>query len=76
VVSLFVTRTSSGSFDVVARHAEEQLDDYPFESTDGSVIQAGILIALPCGDLQTTQSPPSRRNLRETGRVAHRMDHR
>ena len=45
--------------------------------TDGSVIQTGIVIALPCGDLQTTQSPPSRRNLRETGRFApHRMDHR
>jgi hypothetical protein len=61
-----------------ARRADSETTGGPTEKaahTDGSVIQTGIVIALPCGDLQTTQSPLSRRNLRETGRFAQ-TDHR
>ena len=45
--------------------------------TPASVIHEGIATALPSGDSQISESPPSRRILRKTRRVnPNKSDHR
>ena len=63
-----------------SRRAESETTGGPTENpaqTALSVIQAGMAMAFPFGDSQTTQSPSWRRILRTTGRLfPNRSSHR